>query len=133
MASLRLTEAADPTWTPASARVLLTASATAVRVCSSWRSVAMRSWLTRGGWPVAAAKLAYCERTTTALREQEPMVTDASLDEDVTEIEYSLGHYYRDAPPAAGPVAGAVVGDRSTPAPDGNGARRSGVAPRGGG
>ncbi|MGH7535693.1 MAG: putative zinc-binding metallopeptidase [Gemmatimonadales bacterium] len=53
-----------------------------------------------GGWPVAAAKLAYCERTMTALREHEPVVTDASLDEDVAEIEYSLGHYYRDDPPA---------------------------------
>ena len=36
MASLRLTEAADFTSIPASVRVLLTASATARRVCSSW-------------------------------------------------------------------------------------------------
>ncbi|MGI9040670.1 MAG: putative zinc-binding metallopeptidase [Gemmatimonadales bacterium] len=48
-----------------------------------------------GGWPVAAAKLAYCERTVAALKEQEPLVTDTELDEDVGEIEYSLDHYYR--------------------------------------
>jgi hypothetical protein len=48
-----------------------------------------------GGWPVAAAKLAYCERTITAIRDHDPKVTAADLDEDVGEIEYSLGHYYR--------------------------------------
>jgi hypothetical protein len=48
------------------------------------------------GWPVAAAKLAYCDRTMTALRERDPEVTNVELDEDVADIEYSLGHYYRD-------------------------------------
>ena len=55
-----------------------------------------------GGWPVTAAKLAYCERTIALVRDREPVVTDADLDEDVGEIEYSLGHYYRDDPSAHG-------------------------------
>jgi hypothetical protein len=61
-------------------------------------------WMTPGldwrkeysGWPVAAAKLAYCDRTMAMLRECDPVVTNVDLDEDVAEIEYSLGHYYRD-------------------------------------
>ena len=69
-------------------------------------------WMTPGldwrkeyaGWPVAAAKLAYCERTMTVIREREPVVTAADLDEDVGEIEYSLGHYYRDAASAHGEI-----------------------------
>jgi hypothetical protein len=55
-----------------------------------------------GPWPVACAKLAYCERTVAALRNQDPMVTDAELDEDVGEIEYSLDQYYRNVPTALG-------------------------------
>jgi hypothetical protein len=57
-----------------------------------------------GGWPVAAAKLAYCERVMASLRECDPVVTAADLDEDVAEIEYSLGHYYRDDPSTLGEV-----------------------------
>jgi hypothetical protein len=53
-----------------------------------------------GGWPVAAAKLAYCERAMTRVRERDPIVTAADLDEDVGSIEYSLGHYYRNEPEA---------------------------------
>ena len=53
-----------------------------------------------GGWPVAAAKLAYCDRAMTAIREREPVVTAADLDEDVGDIEYSLGQYYGDDPEA---------------------------------
>jgi hypothetical protein len=49
-----------------------------------------------GAWPVAAAKLAYCERTMAVVRDREPLVTAAELDEDVGEIEYSLDQYYRD-------------------------------------
>jgi len=56
-------------------------------------------WRTEyGGWPVAAAKLAYCERAMAAVRERDPIVTAAELDEDVGDIEYSLGQYYRDDP-----------------------------------
>jgi hypothetical protein len=55
-----------------------------------------------GPWPVACAKLAYCERTVTALRDRDPVVTDAELDEDVAEIEYSLDQYYRNHSIASG-------------------------------
>jgi hypothetical protein len=51
-----------------------------------------------GGWPVACAKLAYCDRVMATVREREPVVTDTDLDEDVGEIEYSLDQYYRDDP-----------------------------------
>jgi hypothetical protein len=62
-------------------------------------------WMTPGldwrneysGWPVAAAKLAYCDRLMAVLRDRDPDVTHVDLDEDVADIEYSLGHYYRDA------------------------------------
>jgi hypothetical protein len=55
-----------------------------------------------GAWPVAAAKLAYCDRAMAAIRDRDPLVTATDLDEDVGEIEYSLGHYYRDDPEARG-------------------------------
>jgi putative zinc-binding metallo-peptidase len=55
-----------------------------------------------GSWPVASAKLAYCERTVTSLRERDPVVTSAELDEDVGDIEYSLDQYYRRGVEAAG-------------------------------
>ena len=63
-------------------------------------------WMTPGGdwrkqysgWPVAAAKLAYCERLMATIHDREPLVTATELDEDVDEIEYSLDHYYRDDP-----------------------------------
>jgi hypothetical protein len=54
-----------------------------------------------GGWPVAAAKLAFCERTMAAIRDREPVVTAADLDEDVGEIEYSIDQYYLDAAASA--------------------------------
>ena len=54
-----------------------------------------------GGWPVASTKLAYCERTMAAIRERDPVVTDADLDEDVGQIEYSIDQYYLDAAASA--------------------------------
>jgi hypothetical protein len=59
-------------------------------------------WMTPGhdwrseyaGWPVAYAKLLYCSRTIATLRERNPEVTNTELDEDVGDIEYSLGQYY---------------------------------------
>lgn len=54
-----------------------------------------------GGWPVAAAKLAFCERTMAAIRDREPVVTAADLDEDVGQIEYSIDQYYLDAAASA--------------------------------
>jgi hypothetical protein len=69
-------------------------------------------WMTPGldwrkeysGWPVAAAKLSYCDRVLALLRERDPVVTHVDLDEDVGDIEYSLGHYYRDDPIGLGEV-----------------------------
>jgi hypothetical protein len=69
-------------------------------------------WMTPGldwrkeysGWPVAAAKLAYCDRTMIALRDRDPVMTNVELEEDVGDIEYSLGHYYRDETIALGEV-----------------------------
>ncbi|MGN6391540.1 MAG: putative zinc-binding metallopeptidase [Gemmatimonadales bacterium] len=55
-----------------------------------------------GAWPVAAAKLAYCDRTMSAVRDRDPVVTAADLDEDVGSIEYSLDYYYRDEPELRG-------------------------------
>ena len=52
-------------------------------------------WRTEyGGWPVASAKLAYVSRTMAVLRQRDPEVTSTDLDEDVSDIEYSLGQYY---------------------------------------
>ena len=51
---------------------------------------------------MAAAKLAFCDRIMASVREREPVVTAADLDEDVADIEYSLGHYYRDDPDTRG-------------------------------
>jgi hypothetical protein len=59
-------------------------------------------WMTPGldwraeysGWPVAYAKLSYCSRAMSSLRDRDPLVTSSELDEDVGEIEYSLDQYY---------------------------------------
>jgi len=50
---------------------------------------------------VNAAKLAFCERTMAAVRDRDPVVTAADLDEDVGEIEYSIDQYYLDATASA--------------------------------
>jgi hypothetical protein len=60
-------------------------------------------WMTPGldwraeyaGWPVALAKLEYCDRIMAALRDRVPAVTADELDEDVGELTYSLDEYYR--------------------------------------
>jgi hypothetical protein len=60
-------------------------------------------WMTPGldwraeyaGWPMALAKLEYCDRTMAALRDRDPPVTADELDEDVGELTYSLDDYYR--------------------------------------
>src|SRR6185436_4200167 len=43
----------------------------------------------------ARAKLEYCDRTLARLTGQEPLVTATDLDEDVSELTYSLADYYR--------------------------------------
>ena len=67
-------------------------------------------WMTPGldwrteysAWPVAAAKLAFCDRLMAELRDRDPLVTSAELDEDVGSIEYSLDQYYRSPPDSLG-------------------------------
>jgi len=61
-------------------------------------------WLTPGSdwrrqyadWPPALAKLAYCDEAMRRIGDREPLVTDDELDEDVGEIAYTLGEFYRD-------------------------------------
>jgi hypothetical protein len=60
-------------------------------------------WMTPGrdwraeyaDWPVALAKLDYCDRTMAALADRDPVVTAVELDEDVGQLGYSLEDYYR--------------------------------------
>jgi hypothetical protein len=63
-------------------------------------------WMTPGGawradyadWPLALAKLLYCDRTMAELGGREPFVgraEDSDLDEDVGEMALSLDQYYR--------------------------------------
>lgn len=47
-----------------------------------------------GAWPIASSKLAYVNRVMAALRDRDPQVTSTEPEEDVREIEYSLGQYY---------------------------------------
>jgi hypothetical protein len=42
----------------------------------------------------ALAKLEYCDRTMTLLRDRDPLVTTTELDEDVGDLAYSLEHFY---------------------------------------
>ena len=66
-------------------------------------------------WPVALAKLQYCDRTIASLADREPEVTDDELDEDVGELEYSVDQHYLNQE---------FAGDRDE-APDIDGALRS--------
>jgi hypothetical protein len=54
-----------------------------------WRSV-------YATWPRALAKLELCDQLMVELRERDPDVTDDELDEDVSEIDYSIDEYYAD-------------------------------------
>jgi len=47
-----------------------------------------------GAWPVARAKLSFCDRVMGELGDREPEVTDDELDEDVGQIDYSLAEFY---------------------------------------
>jgi hypothetical protein len=54
-----------------------------------------RDWRTEyAEWPLALAKLEYCDRTIARLGDVDPPVTAADLDEDVSHIELSLGQFY---------------------------------------
>jgi hypothetical protein len=59
-----------------------------------------RDWRAEyGDWPVALAKLEYCDRTMKDLGERDPLVTAADPDEDVSQLSYSVEDYYRDSEP----------------------------------
>ena len=66
-------------------------------------------WMTPGrdwraeyaDWPVALAKLRYCDRTMATLADREPIVTAEDLDLDVSEIGRSIDQFY--AGPAGPP------------------------------
>jgi hypothetical protein len=59
-------------------------------------------WMTPGAdwrvdyadWPVALAKLEYCDRTMAEMRERDPLVTATDLDEDVGQLSHSLDEFY---------------------------------------
>jgi hypothetical protein len=61
-------------------------------------------WMTPGNdwrteyapWPDALAKLELCDALMREVSELEPSVTDDELDEDLSEIEYSIDEYYAD-------------------------------------
>ena len=61
-------------------------------------------WMTPGvDWrteyadrPAVLAKLNYCERALSRLREVDPVVTRDTTDEEVSQINYSLDQFYRD-------------------------------------
>jgi hypothetical protein len=86
-------------------------------------------WMTPGldwraeyaGWPVVLDKLEYCDGILSALRDREPLVTDADLDEDVGEISYTLEQYYRgfeaggDLPPGMDGALRAIFEDLGRP------------------
>ena len=56
--------------------------------------------LARGRGQAPVLRPRSCRRS----RDRDPVVTSAELDEDVAEIEYSLGHYYRDSAGVLGEV-----------------------------
>jgi Putative zinc-binding metallo-peptidase len=66
-------------------------------------------WLTPGldwrsayaDWPGAMVKLEYCDRTMTALRERDPLVTDDQPDEDVGELACTVEDFYAGMKPTA--------------------------------
>ena len=93
-------------------------------------------WMTPGldwraeyaDWPVALAKLQYCDRTMAELADRDPVVTADDLDEDVGELDYSVDDHYRSlsaepARAAARPRRGAPV-DLRGPGPPRARARR---------
>lgn len=60
-------------------------------------------WLTPGhdwsadyaDWPVALAKLQYCDRVLAELRDREPLVTDETPDEPAGDLTASLADYFK--------------------------------------
>ena len=69
-------------------------------------------WMTPGldwraeyaSWPIALAKLQYCDRTMARLLDRDPVVTADDLDEDVGELDYSVDDHYRTLEGESGPI-----------------------------
>jgi len=56
-----------------------------------------RDWRTEHApWPHALAKLELCDTILREIRDRDPSVVDDELDEELSEIDYSLEDYYRD-------------------------------------
>jgi hypothetical protein len=75
-----------------------------------------------GGWPEALAKLEYCERAMAAVRGRPPVTADATADEDVAELDYSLEEFYRhlrdadeELPPGLDGALRAIFDDDASP------------------
>lgn len=79
-------------------------------------------WMTPGldwhaeyaDWPAALAKLEYCDHTMAALADKDPLVTADDLDEDVSELGYSLEQYYRNQAIGSGDFPRALDGGLRT-------------------
>ena len=50
------------------------------------------------GWPVALAKLDYCDRALAALAEREPLISNEDPDEHVATLPFTAEEYYENAP-----------------------------------
>ncbi|HET8695912.1 MAG TPA: hypothetical protein VFO94_00415 [Gammaproteobacteria bacterium] len=61
--------------------------------------------------PTALAKLEYCARVMAERKSDEPLVTAADLDEDVSGLYYSLKDYYKSQPAESEPGAAGLDGD----------------------
>lgn len=46
-------------------------------------------------WPLALKKLEFCDHTMARLRDIDPLVTVADLDENVTDLDYSVQQFYK--------------------------------------
>ncbi|WP_435019515.1 putative zinc-binding metallopeptidase [Tundrisphaera sp. TA3] len=62
-----------------------------------------RDWRAEyAGWPIALAKLEYCDRIMDEATNREPLVSADDLDEDVSELAYTIDDFYRDLTPSYG-------------------------------
>jgi hypothetical protein len=75
-------------------------------------------WMTPGidwradyaAWPEALAKLELCAAIMTEIAASDPLVTDDELDEELSEIDYSIEDYYREVEPAGGEFPPGLAG-----------------------
>src|SRR5262249_12914570 len=74
-----------------------------------------RNWRTEyADWPVALAKLSFCEATMAALANRDPLVTTVDLDEDVQGLGYSLDQFYKGLAPVHGELPPGLDGAMGT-------------------